>query len=114
LFNASTYHDTKALLCVLSTFNPGDVKPDILMTIGLEGGGQLDQEDFRFKFDDDRAYDHSVEDLNSTKLLAPTWFKIFAKKILFDYIECLYNPRRRHLTIGYMSLVEFEALAGVT
>ena len=76
------YHNTKALLCVLATFNPGDVKPDILVTIGLEGDGQLDQEDFRFKFDDDKAYDHSVEDLNSTKLLAPTWPKTFAKKML--------------------------------
>ena len=36
-----------------------------------------------------------------------------ARADVFDYIECFYNPRRRHSTIGYMSPVEFEAMAGV-
>jgi putative transposase len=27
---------------------------------------------------------------------------------VFDYIECFYNPKRRHSTIGYLSPVEFE------
>ena len=36
-----------------------------------------------------------------------------AKADVFDYIECFYNPKRRHSTIGYLSPVEFEALAGV-
>jgi putative transposase len=36
-----------------------------------------------------------------------------ARADVFDYIECFYNPRRRHSTIGYMSPVEFEVLAGV-
>jgi putative transposase len=31
-----------------------------------------------------------------------------AKADVFDYIECFYNPRRRHSTIGYLSPVEFE------
>jgi len=36
-----------------------------------------------------------------------------ARADVFDYIERFYNPRRRHSTIGYMSPVEFETLAGV-
>jgi hypothetical protein len=31
---------------------------------------------------------------------------------VFDYIECFYNPKRRHSTIGYLSPVEFEMKAG--
>ena len=31
-----------------------------------------------------------------------------AKVDVFDYIECFYNPKRRHSTIGYLSPVEFE------
>jgi putative transposase len=31
-----------------------------------------------------------------------------AKADVFDYIECFYNAKRRHLTIGYLSPVEFE------
>jgi transposase InsO family protein len=27
---------------------------------------------------------------------------------VFDYIECFYNQKRRHSTIGYPSMVEFE------
>ena len=37
-----------------------------------------------------------------------------ARADVFDYIECFYNPRRRHSKIGYMTPMEFEALAGVT
>jgi putative transposase len=36
-----------------------------------------------------------------------------ARADVFDYIECFYNPRRRHSTIGYMSPAEFEASAAV-
>ena len=31
-----------------------------------------------------------------------------AKVDVFNYIECFYNPKRRHSTIGYLSPVEFE------
>jgi putative transposase len=27
---------------------------------------------------------------------------------VFDYIECFYNQKRRHSTLGYLSPVEFE------
>jgi putative transposase len=33
---------------------------------------------------------------------------------VFDYIERLYNIKRRHSTIGYLSPMEFEMKAGVT
>jgi Integrase core domain len=33
-----------------------------------------------------------------------------AKADVFDYIECFYNPKRRHSTIGYLSPMEFENL----
>src|SRR5271155_5396700 len=36
-----------------------------------------------------------------------------AKADVFDYIECFYNPKRRHSTIGYMSPMEFEMQAGL-
>lgn len=35
-----------------------------------------------------------------------------ARAEVFDYIECFYNPKRRHSTIGYMSPVGFEMKAG--
>jgi putative transposase len=34
-----------------------------------------------------------------------------ARADVFDYIECFYNPRRGHPTLGYMSSVEFEEKA---
>ena len=37
-----------------------------------------------------------------------------AKADVFDYIECFYNPKRRHSTIGYLSPVEFERQAGIS
>jgi len=36
-----------------------------------------------------------------------------AKADVFDYIECFYNPKRRHSTIGYLSPMEFERRAGL-
>ena len=36
-----------------------------------------------------------------------------AKADVFDYIECFYNPKRRHSTIGYLSPLEFEMQAGL-
>ena len=34
-----------------------------------------------------------------------------AKADVFEYIECFYNPRRRHSTLGYLSPMEFEIQA---
>lgn len=36
-----------------------------------------------------------------------------ARADVFDYIECFYNPRRRHSTIGYLSPMDFETKAGL-
>ncbi len=36
-----------------------------------------------------------------------------AKAEMFDYIECSYNPTRRHSTLGYLSPIDFEREAGV-
>ena len=36
-----------------------------------------------------------------------------AKADVFDYIECFYNPKCRHSTIGYLSPVEFEMQTGL-
>ncbi len=30
---------------------------------------------------------------------------------IFDYIECFYNPTRRHSILGYVSPIAFERLA---
>lgn len=37
-----------------------------------------------------------------------------AKADAFDFIECFYNPKRRHSTIGNLSPMEFERRANVT
>jgi len=39
--------------------------------------------------------------------------KAQAKADVFDYIECFYNPTRRHSTLGYLSPIDFEREAGV-
>jgi len=31
-----------------------------------------------------------------------------ARLAIFDYIECFYNPVRRHSSLGYLSPIEFE------
>ena len=31
-----------------------------------------------------------------------------ARSAIFDYIECFYNPSRRHSSIGYMSPADYE------
>ncbi len=36
-----------------------------------------------------------------------------ARADVFDYIERLYNPKRRHSTIGYKSPMDFEMKAGL-
>ena len=37
-----------------------------------------------------------------------------ARADLFDYIECFYNPKRRHSAIAYLSPMEFAMRMGVT
>lgn len=37
--------------------------------------------------------------------------RIEARADIFDYIERLYNPRRRHSKLGYLSPMELEARA---
>jgi putative transposase len=39
--------------------------------------------------------------------------KAQAKADVFDYVECFYNPTRRHSTLGYLSPIDFEREAGV-
>ena len=36
-----------------------------------------------------------------------------AKADVFDYIECFYNPKRRHSKLGYISPIEFERKVGL-
>lgn len=36
-----------------------------------------------------------------------------ARADVFDYIECFYNPTRRHSTLGYLSPIDFEREARV-
>ena len=33
-----------------------------------------------------------------------------ARRVIFDWIETFYNPRRRHSANGYLSPVDFENL----
>ena len=37
-----------------------------------------------------------------------------ARMAVFDYIECFYNPRRRHSALGYLSPAEYERRARLT
>jgi putative transposase len=37
-----------------------------------------------------------------------------ARADVFDYIELIYNPQRRHSTIGYLSPMEFERIAAAS
>ena len=37
--------------------------------------------------------------------------RVQAKAHVFDYIECFYNPLRRHSTLGYLSPMKFERKA---
>lgn len=64
------------------------------------------------------AYDNSVtESVISTVKAELIDREVFATKDLarlaiFDYIECFYNPQRRHSTLGYLSPVDYEAKMG--
>ncbi len=60
------------------------------------------------------AYDNAVtESIMSTIKAELVEREVFGSKDLarlavFDYIECFYNPQRRHSTLGYLSPIEFE------
>jgi putative transposase len=38
--------------------------------------------------------------------------RVQAKADVFDFIECFYNPTRRHSTLVYLSPIDFEMEAG--
>jgi transposase InsO family protein len=46
-----------------------------------------------------------------TALSPTTLVRFKAKAEVFDSIECFYNPKRRHSTLGYLSPMEFEMRA---
>ena len=39
--------------------------------------------------------------------------RAYAKADVCDYIQCFYNPKRRHSTLDYLSPREFEMQAGL-
>ena len=58
----------------------------------------------------------AMESLFSSLKMERTARKVYqsrdhAKADVFDYIECFYNLKRWHLTLGYLSPVEFERKA---
>ena len=55
----------------------------------------------------------AMESFFSTLKTARTSRKVYrtpdeARADVFDYIECFYNPKRRHSTLGYLSPLEHE------
>jgi putative transposase len=103
-------------------------KPDALLHHS-DQGSQYTSEQFRKLMDDNgvscsmsrsgNVWDNAaMESFFSTLKTERTERKVYrtrnqAKADVFDYIECFYNPRRRHSTLGYISPVEFERRAGL-
>ncbi len=60
------------------------------------------------------AYDNAMAEsfvatLKKELLHPETWpTRDAARGAIFEYIECFYNPRRRHSSIGYLSPAEYE------
>jgi putative transposase len=60
------------------------------------------------------AYDNAVcesffKTLKSELVDRQSWpTKAELRTAVFDYIECFYNPHRRHSNLGYLSPIEFE------
>jgi len=62
---------------------------------------------------DNAAMESFFSSLKTERTAAKTYrSRDEAKADVFDYIECFYNARRRHSTIGYLSPMEFERRAG--
>ena len=103
-------------------------KPDALLH-GSDQGSQYTSEQFRKLMEDNgvtcsmsrsgNVWDNAaMESFFSSLKTERTARKTYrtrdhAKADVFDYIECFYNPRRRHSTLGYLSPVEFERKAGL-
>lgn len=62
------------------------------------------------------AYDNAVceaffKSLKSELVDRQSWpTKAELRTAVFDYIECFYNPRRRHSSLGYLSPAEYEKI----
>ena len=92
-------------------------------------GSQYTSEQFRLLLDDNgvncsmsrsgNVWDNAaMESFFSSLKTERTARKVYrtraqAKADVFDYIECFYNPKRRHSTLGYLSPIEFERKAGL-
>jgi len=103
-------------------------KPDALLHHS-DQGSQYTSEQFRRLMEDNgvtcsmsrsgNVWDNAaMESFFSSLKTERTERKIYrtrdqAKADVFDYIECFYNPKRRHSTLGYLSPVEFERKAGL-
>jgi putative transposase len=104
-------------------------KPDALLHHS-DQGSQYTSEQFRGLMEDNgvicsmsrsgNVWDNAaMESFFSSLKTERTARKVYrsrdhAKADVFDYIECFYNPRRRHSTLGYLSPIEFERKAGLT
>lgn len=62
------------------------------------------------------AYDNAVceaffKSLKSELVDRQSWpTKAELRTAVFEYIECFYNPRRRHSSLGYLSPAEYEKI----
>jgi putative transposase len=63
---------------------------------------------------DNAAMESFFSSLKTERTLGKTYrTRDQARADVFDYIECFYNPRRRHSTLGYLSPIEFENKAAL-
>lgn len=61
---------------------------------------------------DNAAMESFFSSLKSERIKRKTYrTRKQARADVFDYIECFYNPKRRHSTIGYQSPITFEERA---
>jgi putative transposase len=103
-------------------------KPDALLHHSDQGSQYTSEQFQRLMADNDVACSMSrsgncwdnaaMESFFSSLKTERTARKVYrardeAKADVFDYIECFYNPIRRHSTIGYRSPIDFEREAGV-